>query len=137
MTEHQTQQKILLLGRGENRLWRNNVGTGWSGKAERVTPVNFYTLGRSLQPGDVVVRQGRPLHAGLCKGSSDVIGFRSIEVGSQRIAQFVALEVKTGKGRATEEQRHFLALVERMGGIAAIVRSVEEAEQVLRGPPMQ
>jgi hypothetical protein len=136
MTEHQIQQRILLLGRGKNRLWRNNVGTGWAGKSERVSQVNCYTLGRSLQPGDVVVRQARPLHAGLCQGSSDAIGFRSIEIGTQTIAQFVALEVKSAKGRPTEEQRHYLALVRQMGGIGEIVRSVEEAEQVLRGPPM-
>lgn len=136
MNEHQLQQKINLLGSGDVRLWRNNVGTGWAGKAERVTPLNLYTLGRSLEPGDVIVRQARPLHAGLCKGSSDLIGFRSVDVGGNRLAQFVAFEVKTATGRTTEEQRHYLAMVERLGGLAAVVRSVEEAKQALRGPPM-
>jgi hypothetical protein len=111
MSEQQIQQQIrLALGKGDARLWRNNTG--------------------ALRD-----ENGRLVSYGLCKGSADLIGFRSIEIGSQRIAQFVALEVKSATGRPTEEQRHFLALVERMGGIAAIVRSVEEAEQVLRGPP--
>lgn len=136
MNEHQLQQKINLLGSGDVRLWRNNVGTGWAGKAERVTPLNLHTLGRSLEPGDVIVRQARPLHAGLCKGSSDLIGFRSVEVGGNKLAQFVAFEVKTATGRTTEQQRRYLAMVERLGGLAAVVRSVEEAEQALRGPPM-
>lgn len=111
MNEQQIQQQIrLALGRGDVRLWRNNTGA-------------------------MRDEQGRLVRFGLAKGSADLIGLRTIEVGSARVAQFVALEVKTSTGRTTEEQRHFLALVERMGGIAAVVRSVEEAEQALRGPP--
>ena len=72
---------------------------------------------------------------GLCKGSSDLIGLRSLEITSellgQRIAQFVALEVKTPLGTLSPEQRAFLRLVEKLGGMAAVCRSVKEAEQVL------
>ncbi len=72
---------------------------------------------------------------GLCKGSSDLIGLRSLEITSellgQRIAQFVALEVKTPQGTISPEQRAFLQLVEQLGGVAAVCRSVNEAEQVL------
>ena len=49
----------------------------------------------------------------------------------QRIAQFVALEVKTPQGTISPEQRAFLQLVEQLGGVAAVCRSVNEAEQVL------
>ena len=72
---------------------------------------------------------------GLCKGSSDLIGLRSLEITpelvGQRIAQFVALEVKTPLGTLSPEQRAFLRLVEQLGGMAAVCRSVDEAEQVL------
>ena len=72
---------------------------------------------------------------GLCKGSSDLIGLRSLEITpelvGQRIAQFVALEVKTPHGNVSPEQRAFLRLVEKLGGVAAVCRSVNEAEQVL------
>jgi hypothetical protein len=77
---------------------------------------------------------------GLCTGSSDLIGLRSLEITpelvGQRLAQFVALEVKTAQGVLSPEQRAFLHLVEELGGVAATCRSVEEAEQLL-GVPRQ
>ena len=46
---------------------------------------------------------------GLCKGSSDLIGLRVLEITpklvGQRLAQFVALEVKTAQGVLSPEQR--------------------------------
>jgi hypothetical protein len=77
---------------------------------------------------------------GLCKGSSDLIGLRVLEITpelvGQRLAQFVALEVKTAQGVLSQEQRAFLRLVKDLGGVAAVCRSVEEAEQLL-GTPRQ
>jgi hypothetical protein len=128
--EQLTQQKILLqCSTGPVRLWRNNVGTGWAGRADRATPQNLRALAASLRPGDVVVRQARPLHAGLCVGSSDLIGYRTMPDG---IAQFVALEVKSPTGRATKEQTAFLEHITQAGGCGGVVRSVEDAHTVLR-----
>jgi hypothetical protein len=42
------------------------------------------------------------------------------------------LELKTGKGRQTVEQKAFEAICKRLRHDYAVVRSVEEAEQVLR-----
>ena len=129
-SEHETQQRILLAhGSGPVRLWRNNVGTGWAGQATRVTGGNLAALARSLRPGDVVIRGGRPLHAGLCVGSSDLIGYRQI----QGVAQFVALEVKSATGRPTPQQTAFLDHITAAGGCAGIVRSVEDAREILAG----
>ena len=128
-SEHDTQQRILLAhGSGDTRLWRNNVGTGWAGAATRVTAGNLSALAHTLRPGDVVVRNARPLHAGLCVGSSDLIGYR--QVGG--LAQFVALEVKSATGRPTPEQTRFLDHISSAGGCAAVVRSVDDAHAVLR-----
>jgi hypothetical protein len=128
MSEHITQQRILLAcGSGDVRLWRNNVGTGWAGQATKVTPGNLRAVSQALRPGDVVIRQGRPLHAGLCVGSSDLIGYRQVD----GVAQFVALEVKSPTGRATKEQTQFLEHINGAGGCAGIVRSVEDAHTVL------
>jgi hypothetical protein len=112
-SEHEIQQRIrLACGRGAERLWRNNTGA-------------------------LVDQQGRFVRFGLCKGSSDLIGLRSIEIRpelvGQRLAQFVALEVKTAQGVLSPAQRAFLRLVHELGGVAAACRSVEEAEQLL-GP---
>ena len=115
MSEHEIQQRIrLACGRGPVRLWRNNSGA-------------------------LVDQQGRLVRFGLAKGSSDLIGLRSLEITpdlvGQRIAQFVALEIKTARGVVSPEQRAFLQLVEQLGGLAAICSSVEAAEQALELAP--
>ena len=131
MSEHTTQQRILLAcGSGTTRLWRNNVGTSWAGQATKVTPGNIRAVAAALRPGDVVVRQGRPLHAGLCVGSSDLIGYRQVD----GVAQFVALEVKSATGRATAEQGQFIDHINGAGGVAGIVRSVADAQTMLNTP---
>ena len=127
MSEHTTQQRILLAcGSGSARLWRNNVGTGWAGQAVKIQRRGML----AVEPGDIIVRQGRPLHAGLCVGSSDLIGYRVVD----RVAQFVALEVKSATGRATKEQTQFIDHINAVGGCAGIVRSVEDAQTVLSIP---
>jgi hypothetical protein len=135
--EHHVQQRILLAcGSGDARLWRNNVGTGWAGQATRITAGNVRAVASQLRPGDVVIRGGRPLHAGLCVGSSDLIGYRSLVVGAehvgQRLAVFAAVEVKTERGRASAEQTRFLNHIEQAGGKAGIARSVDDAHRILR-----
>ena len=110
-SEHEIQQRIrLACGRGAVRLWRNNTGA-------------------------LVDQQGRFVRFGLCKGSSDLIGLRSVvvtpEMVGQRIAQFVALEIKAAHGVVSPEQRAFLQLVQALGGVAAVCRSIEQAQAVL------
>jgi len=132
MSEHEIQQRILLAcGSGSIRLWRNNVGTGWAGPATKVTTGNLRAVAQGLRPGDVVIRGGRPLHAGLCVGSSDLIGYRQVD----GLAQFVALEVKSVTGRVTPEQQRFQDHIRSAGGCAAVVRSVGDANTVLRRDP--
>ena len=131
MSEHITQQRILLAcGSGNVRLWRNNVGTGWAGQATKVTSGNLRAIAAGLRPGDVVIRQGRPLHAGLCVGSSDLIGYRVVD----RVAQFVALEVKSATGWPTTQQVQFLDHINAVGGLAGIARSVDDAAAILQLP---
>ena len=86
----------------------------------------------------------RHIRYGLCKGSSDLVGIvvmreRVVDSSGKTIGlmpgtglgRFFALEVKTPVGRLTPEQTKFLALVNRMGGFAACVRSVEAARAAL------
>ena len=127
MSEHEIQQRILLACRsGTTRLWRNNVGTGWAGQATQIRRRGML----AVEPGDVLVRNARPLHAGLCTGSSDLIGYRQID----GVAQFVAIEVKSERGRLTAEQQAFIELVQGMGGMAGVARSVDDARSILRLP---
>ncbi len=115
-SEHEIQQRIrLACGRGAVRLWRNNTGA-------------------------LVDQQGRFVRFGLCKGSSDLIGLRSLEITPElvgrRIARFVALEIKTDSGSVSPEQRAFLQLVTQLGGVAAVCRSIEQAQAVLDLDPV-
>lgn len=124
LSERQIQTQILLqCGRGDTRLFRQNVGQGWVGRLIR------------QQAGTVELAAARPLHAGLCEGSSDLIGWRTVEVTpdmvGQRLAVFTAIEVKSETGRPTPEQMKFLDAVRNAGGIACVARSVEDAERAL------
>ena len=115
-SEHEIQQRVrLACGRGAVRLWRNNTGA-------------------------LVDQQGRFVRFGLCKGSSDLIGLRSLEITpelvGQRLAQFVALEIKTGSGTVSPEQQAFLQLVQQLGGVGAVCRSIAQAQAVLAPEPM-
>lgn len=70
-------------------------------------------------------------HYGLCIGSADLIGWKTITIADKRVAQFVALEVKTKTGRLTAEQERFIELVRNAGGVGEVVRSVEDAKRVI------
>ena len=50
----------------------------------------------------------------------------------QTLAVFTAIEVKVPGGRLREEQRLFLAFVERFGGYGGVARCTAEAARVLR-----
>lgn len=115
MRESDIQASIMIaLSKAGCTVWRQNVGQGWAGKSQR------------LSTGAVVIHDPRPLHAGLCVGSSDIIGITPN-------GQFLAVEVKSKTGRLTEEQQRFIDAVRRKGGIAGVARSVEEALQLLSG----
>lgn len=62
---------------------------------------------------------------GLAPGAGDLIGL------IRPSGRFFALEVKTGKARATPEQQAFLAMVNAFGGLGRVVRSVAEARAAL------
>jgi hypothetical protein len=135
VTEQQIQQRILLAcSKGPSRLWRNNVALAWTGQAQQIKQ-RAQVL---LNPGDVVIRNARPLHAGLCRSSADLIGLRSITIGpehvGQRLAVFAAIEVKSATGRPTPEQLAFIDMVQQMGGLAGVARSVGEAAALMRIP---
>ena len=124
MTETETQRRIqLALSDPDTRLWRNNVGAGWIGKATVESP------------GRVVLHGPRRITFGLAPGSSDLIGLRSVVVTpdmvGERVAIFCAVEVKTERGGATKEQAAFIDTVQSLGGRAGIARSVADAKIVV------
>lgn len=98
--------------RGQNRLFRNNVGVA-------------------------VYPDGARVEYGLVAGSSDLIGWSSVvvtpEMVGQRVAIFTAIEVKKPGSYATPAQKNFIRIAREAGGYAGIARSVQDAESVQRG----
>lgn len=85
--------------------------------------------------GYVILKDARRVQFGLGVGTGDLIGSRSTivtpEMIGRQIAIFSSLEVKTKRGRATEQQQTFIHVVKSLGGLAGIVRSVDDALEVL------
>ena len=84
-------------------------------------------------------QRGNVIRYGLCKGSSDLIGWTPItitpEMVGSKIAVFTAVEVKKnkfGKYRATEEQKHFISAVQANGGRAGVADCKADLERILR-----
>lgn len=80
--------------------------------------------------------EGAVVKYGLCKGSSDLIGWVPLEITSahvgKRLAVFVAIEVKTPTGRVSKDQANFLAHVAEAGGIAIVARRPEDVDEAIR-----
>ena len=134
-TEYESEAKLSndlslaftgLIGLG-SRIFRNNVGLGWSGtlKHRATKRINI-----TLQPGDVVLSNPRPVKFGLCEGSSDKIGWTQVvitdDMVGKKIAVFTAIEEKSATGRLKTTQRNFIHTVKSCGGIAAMVKSLDD-----------
>ena len=105
------------------RIFRNNVGTGWTGS-------------KIIHQGSrVIIENPRPLQAGLCQGSSDLIGWTTVEITPEmvgkKVALFTAVEVKTQTGRISDDQANFIQRVREAGGIAGEARSEADAISLL------
>lgn len=124
-------QKLVMLRASERGiiLWRNNVGTGWAGNVTKGP-----RRAVDLWPGDVLIRNARPLHAGLCKGSSDLIGIKTVEITpdmvGDEIAVFTAVEVKKPSGHVSRDQRNFGDAVTAAGGRFVVARSPDDVEGI-------
>lgn len=105
------------------RLFRNNVGAAWLGKVQHNID------------GSVTIHNPMRVIYGLGKGTSDLIGLRSVlitpEMVGQRVAIFAAVEVKRPGKRGTPEQKQFIQVVKSLGGLAGIAASVGQSQEVL------
>lgn len=103
MREKRIQDEILIALNGiylSGRFWRNETGV-------------------------YMTRDGRWVTAGLCRGSSDIIGLVD--------GRFVAIEVKSKIGRVSSDQQRFIDIVIESGGIAGVARSIDEAVAIVEG----
>lgn len=109
-----------------DRLFRNNTADSWVG----------VFAGRT-KDGTVTLRAARPLHAGLCVGSPDLIGWTRLLITPAHVGRTLAIfngtEVKTAIGRPSPEQINFIANARRAGAFAGIARSIEDANDISTG----
>jgi hypothetical protein len=85
-SEQQIQQHIrIACSTGDTRLFRNNTGT-------------------------LRDQHGRPVQFGLCKGSADLIGYRTITITpdmvGQQVAVFPALRSRPLPDASAQSSRH-------------------------------
>ena len=98
-------------------------------------------VGWPMQPGGIADSTGRPMRCGPT-GMTDLIYVVRMRVfvlpqtPLQRSTRFdlgrlMGIEVKTGSGKLSAEQKMWHALVRRFGGFACEVRSVDDARAAL------
>jgi hypothetical protein len=111
MTETTIVQSIRLACSNDDvRLFRNNTGM--------------------LQD-----RNGTYVRYGLCPGSADLIGWKSVTIThdmvGKQFARFVSIEVKSKNAPLRPEQLAWKMAVQGAGGIAGVARSSQEAKEIL------
>lgn len=132
-SEQTIQKRIMLaLSKAGSRIFRNNVG------------VAIYQSQHRSQSGGPVTQcprcgasngAKRVVRYGLCKGSSDIIGWTPHRVTDadigRLIAVFTAIDAKRPGEHATAEQCDFFDAVRAHGGIAGVAVSPEQAEAII------
>lgn len=103
------------------RVWRNNTGTAH-------VPTSDAGRAALLK----LQRQGlaRPITFGL-PGSTDYLGIaacRCPSCGGGPLGRFLGLEVKTEDGRLSVQQQRFGNMVQSLGGIWIVARTVDDAQ---------
>ena len=85
-------------------------------------------------------QRGNVIRYGLCKGSSDLIGWTPITITEdmvgKKIAVFTAIEVKlnkNGKYKATDLQKAFISAVRNNGGYAGVADCKQDLEEIING----
>lgn len=115
--EHTKLVKASLVELGKRwasgLFFRNEVGEGWF----------FAPWMRVFNEEDK-----RYLVYGLSPDTPDIVGFESItitpEMVGTKVAVFTGYEIKTGNAVQTAGQKNFQKILESMGGVYKLVRSV-------------
>lgn len=113
MREAALQNEIrAALGARGVHVFRSNVVSGWHGRVV------------SQSGGRVTLEGARLVTSGLPHGWPDLTGWTAD-------GRMIALEVKTPRGRLSPEQARLLEVMRACGVIAGVVRSVDDALDLL------
>lgn len=120
--------RLMMLALGKDcknvRIFRNNTGKA-------------YQANKVLRVGNTItLTDYRVVEAGLCVGSSDLIGLTMITITpdmiGKQVAVFTAIEGKTNRGVASEAQNNFINMVNNFGGIAGVARGEQQAVELIK-----
>lgn len=103
---------LIALSQAGCTVWRVETAGAWVGR-------QIHKDGST-----VTLANARMFTTGLVKGGSDIIGISPD-------GRFLAVEVKTARGRVSPEQQRFIDAVNRAGGIAGVARSVGDAIELI------
>ncbi len=96
-------------------LFRTNVGQAFTG-----------TRIRKNSDGSITIFDPRPFNTGLPVGFSDLFG---VLPGGRALF----IEVKSPKGKPSDDQTNFLNTVSIRGAIAGVARSFEDVLKIING----
>ena len=80
-----------------------------------------------MNVGKGYTMDGRWFSSDVPAGFSDLFGVRKSD------GRALFIEVKTPKGRPTDQQKQFLSAMQKAGAIAGICRSAEDAISLIEG----
>lgn len=126
MNEETAIQRRMMVALSEAgvSVWRNETGVYWSGKV-------IHRDGAT-----VTLANASRITAGLCVGSSDLIGVTPVTVTADMVgktlAVFTAIEVKTATGRVSPDQARFIDHINRIGGQAGVARTTQDAVAITK-----
>ena len=100
-----TTQALRILDLKGWHVWRQNNGGVWD-------PTKKVFRRNSSTPG-----------------ISDILGFH------RQTGKIIAVEIKAGKDRLSEPQKAFLDEVEKSGGVALVIRTTDDIENLINLQP--
>lgn len=110
-----TQTETTIL----RRVWKAAACRGWT--------LFRNNIGLAYYP------DGSRVQYGLCPGSADLVGWRTVRITEDMvgkdIAQFVGVEVKTPTGRLRKEQRNWLDRAKEAGALIIVARGEGDLDE--------
>jgi hypothetical protein len=126
MKEHGAQNDIRNALVDAGMFFRANVGKAYASNDVAKLP-----------DGSLLLRNWRPFSTGLPPGFADVFGLVPVvitpDMVGQTVAVFTAVECKSLKGVARDNQSRFIAAVRSQGGRAGFAKTPAHALAIARG----
>lgn len=119
-----TEIRAALARRPDMLVWRNNTGRFWT----IPKTASCAACGSNLLSGQGIKGAYQTV-CGLGLGSADLVGVQLVD----GVGRFVGIEVKTDRGRTSDDQDRWLAAAARHGALAGVARSVDEAMGLVDG----